>query len=319
MLTVSKMADGHEASAAAGVGVGSTSFPIVKMVLDSLLIFLRNKRLFLAIFVLATFPLSVLLFTLSLSTHHLKSHVYRLESIARLASTRFEARHVWKESRGDAVSLLRIRAAFFLPCYALSLLAAVSAVASASLACGGKRPTLRAALSAVKPAWKRAAVTTICAYAILLAYGPVPPTLAAISGSPAARLAILLVGSGLEVYLMAVMSLALVASILEERFGWDAIRVGSGLLAGRRLTGWVLSGSFLLASGIIAGKAEEPMDDQDSWTARKVSMGVWDRLGLMGLYGAVVLWSYVVTTVFYCDCRRRHVTRSDSENEMVTV
>lgn len=119
---------------------------------------------------------------------------------------------------------------------------------------------------------------------------------------------------------MAVMSLALVISIVEERFGWEAIRVGWGLMAGRRISGWVLSGTFVLASGIIARQVEETMDDQDSWTVMKLAMGVWDRIGLMGLYGMVVLWSYVVTTVFYCDCRRRHVTRaSESENELVSV
>ncbi|KAF3452852.1 hypothetical protein FNV43_RR03285 [Rhamnella rubrinervis] len=310
------MSDEHDV---ARVGVCSI-IPILKIGLDSLVIFLRNKRLFLSIFILATFPLSILLFSLSLSSHHLKSHVYHLESVARLASTRFEARHVWKESRSDAVSTLRIKALFFLPCYALSLLAAATAVSSTSLACNGKSPSLRTALSAVKLSWKRAVVTTICIYAILLAYGIVPRTLAAISGTPASKFLILLVGSGLEIYLMAVMSLALVISIVEERIGWEAIRVGSGLMAGSRVSGWVLSGTFVLASGIIARHVEEAMDDQDSWTVMKVAMGVWDRVGLMGLYGMLVLWSYVVTTVFYCDCRRRHVTRtSQSENEMVSV
>lgn len=72
-------------------------------------------------------------------------------------------------------------------------------------------------------------------------------------------------------------------------------------------------------SAIIASEAEETMDGQDSWTMRKMVMGIRDKLGLMGLYGVVVQWSFVVTTVFYCDCRKRHVNRSESDHEMVTV
>ncbi|XP_048334280.2 uncharacterized protein LOC125423626 [Ziziphus jujuba] len=295
-------------------------FPTLNILVDSLLIFLRNKRLFFSIFALTTFPLSLLLFSLSFSSHHLKSHVYHLESVARLASTHFEARHVWKESRSDAVSLLRIRALFFLPCYALSLLAAVAAVTSTFSACNGKRPSLHAAVSAFKMTWKRPLVTTICVYAILLAYVHVPLMLAAIFGrSPASRFLILLVGSGVEIYLMAVMSMGLVVSITEERYGSDAILVGSGLMAGRRVCGWVLSGLFVLMSGIIARKVEDAMDGQDSWSVRKIAMEMWNKVGLMGLYGTVVLWSFVVTTVFYCDCRKRHVNRSESDTEMVIV
>lgn len=122
---------------------------------------------------------------------------------------------------------------------------------------------------------------------------------------------------------MAVLSLGLVVSIVEERLGWDAIRVGSCLMAGRRLSGWALSGLFVLISGAVARDLQRMMDSLDSSfesttsTAMMVATGVKDKLGLIFLYGIVVLWSYIVTTVFYCECRKRHVGRG--EDESVTV
>lgn len=123
---------------------------------------------------------------------------------------------------------------------------------------------------------------------------------------------------------MAVMSLGLVVSIAEERFGWDAIRVGSGLMSGRRVSGWVLTGVFVLVTGFIARELEKVMNGQDpfgepSSTVTRVAAGVGDKVGLIGLYGAVVLYGYVATTVFYWDCKRRHGNKSEIANATLTV
>lgn len=98
---------------------------------------------------------------------------------------------------------------------------------------------------------------------------------------------------------MAVTSVALVVSVSEERFGWDAIRVGSGLMEGNRVCGWVLSGLFVLGSSLIGSKVERLMDGEDS-------IGVEDKAVLIVSYGFMVLWSYVIMTVFYCHCRKQH-------------
>ncbi|KAB2600228.1 hypothetical protein D8674_010499 [Pyrus ussuriensis x Pyrus communis] len=293
---------------------------IVKVLLDSLKIFHKNKQTFVSIFALTTLPLSLLLFSLSLSSHPLKSHIYHLESLARLAPTRFEARQVWKESRDDAISLLRIKVLFFFPSYALSLLASIAAVTAASTSIHGKRPTLRSSLNAVKITWKRPLVTSICIYALSIASALVPRTLSTVFNSSWSRLVIMVLGSGLEIYLMGMMGLGLVASILEERYGWDAIRVGWELMAGKKLCGWVMSGMFVLFTWAVARKLEEVMDGEDlmegssTATLTRVVVGIEDKLGWVILYGLVVLWGYVVTTVFYCDCRKRHVS-GGGENE----
>ncbi|XP_019078482.1 uncharacterized protein LOC100243016 [Vitis vinifera] len=200
-----------------------------------------RERVFVSIFALATLPLSLLLFSLSLSSHPIKSQIYHLEAVAALSPTRFEARHVWKESRAYTISLVRLNALFFFPCYALSLLAAITAVHSTGLSCNGKRPTLDTALTAVRTTWKKPLVTTICVYAVMLVYVLLQRTLVAAAaeagGLGPVAVAVALVGLGVEVYLMAVLSLGVVVSVMEERWGWDAIGSGWGLMEGRRFTG----------------------------------------------------------------------------------
>lgn len=300
-----------------------TCFPPLSTLPLSLKIFLRNKLLFLSIFALTTLPLSFLLVSLSLFSLPVKSNVHKLEAIALLSSTRFEARHIWQEARADAIFLLRVKALFSLPSYFLSLLAAITAVKSTASACRASRPTLLSAFTAVKLTWKRPFVTTLLIYAASLLYAPIPILLAYLTNSPRSEFLVKAVASVVEIYLMAILSLALVVSIVEEKVGWEAVRVASGLMAGRRLSGWVLTGMFVLVSGAIAGYLGEMIDDQDpsldssTSSPMRVATGVKDTLGLIMLYGLAMLWSYMVTTVFYCECRKRHVVRD--EDESITV
>ncbi|CAH2080689.1 unnamed protein product [Thlaspi arvense] len=143
---------------------------LAAVLLDSFNIFLKNLPLYLYIFFFTTLPLSFLLFSLSLSSRPVTTLVRHLEALALLAPTRFESRHLWKESRREAVSLLRLRALYLLPSYALSITAATSAVASAAAALSGKRPTLATAAAAVRLTWKRTLATSICVYGIMMGY-----------------------------------------------------------------------------------------------------------------------------------------------------
>ncbi|XP_004507798.2 uncharacterized protein [Cicer arietinum] len=140
-------------------------------------------------------------------------------------------------------------------------------------------------------------VTSIFVYAILFAFSSLPLFLNALTGS---RILVLVFVSGLEVYLMAVLSISLVVSVAEERFGWEAIQVGSGLMEGNRVCGWVLSGLFVWISSLIRSRIEKLMDGQDSL------IGFEDKVVVIVCYGFVVMWSCVIMTVFYCECRKRH-------------
>lgn len=280
----------------------------LKILLDSLTILHTNKLLFTCIILFTTLPLSFLIFTITISTNTLRSHIYHLESMALFVPTRMEARHAWHESRDDAVSLLRTRAIFSLPCFPLSLAAAVSTVHATLSAVDGNPATVRSAASAVMCSWKRSAATAVVGYVILLAFAPVPRVLAAPILSPEARFVVLAIGSGFEVYLMTVLSMGFTVSIAEERFGLEAIRVGWDLLKGRRFCGWALSGMLVLVSGLINRRVGFLLNGQDS-TVATVEIGVWDKTLLICSYGLVVNLSYVITTVFYCDGRRRHGIR----------
>ncbi|XP_057434030.1 uncharacterized protein LOC130726744 [Lotus japonicus] len=278
----------------------------LKILFDSLRILLHNKLLFCSIFLLTTLPLSFLFFTLTISTHSLRYQIYHLQALARVVSTRVESGHVLEESRVNAISLIRTRGVFSLLSFPLSLAASVSAVHATISSFNGKHASVSSAITAVKTTWKRPSVTAIFAYTILFAFSPVPRVLAFVF--PAARLPILAVGSVVEVYLMAVMSLGIVVSVAEERLGWEAVTVGSGLMRGRRVCGWVLSGLFVLVSGLINRRVEELLEGEDS-------ISVWDRTVLICWYGLVVLLSYVITTVFYCDSRKRHAIREPQVEE----
>ncbi|KAK4374507.1 hypothetical protein RND71_005184 [Anisodus tanguticus] len=109
--------------------------------------------------------------------------------------------------------------------------------------------------------------------------------------------------------MMAVTSLALVVSVNEGMYGFDAVRVGSGLMEGKWVCGWVLSGLFVLFSGFIRGTMETSMAMDGSDFERVESTVVikllWDNVVLIFLYALVVQWSFVVTTVFYFDLKKR--------------
>ncbi|XP_027333676.1 uncharacterized protein LOC113848389 [Abrus precatorius] len=274
-------------------------FSPVKMIVESIKIIATNKVVFTSIMLLTTLPLSTLTISQSISTHNLSTQIHHLEALARYAPTRFEARHVWHESRNEALSLLRTKALFSIPSYLLSLAAALSSVHSTLLALHSKPPSLHSAAT-------RLFATTIFVYAILLTFSPLPRAFASLGPSTASRLLLLGISSALEVYLMAVMSLSLVVSVAEERFGWEAIRVGFGLMEGNRVCGWVLSGLFVFASSFIGWKVERLMDGED-W------MGVEDKASVIVWYGVLVLWSYVIITLFYFHCRKRHPIREPQQ------
>lgn len=304
--------------------LAAAAFSPAKTLLDSLAVILRNRRLFLSLFAAAALPLSLLLFSLAVSSQPLRSRVLRLESFARLAPTRFESRQALKDSRAVALSLLRLRAAYSLPSLALSLAVAVSAVAAAHASLAGKRPTLRSSLSPAREKFPRAFATAICVYAAMWIYLSVPATLVALTGSPAARFLIVAAGVAAGIYVAAVLGLAMVVSVVEERFGWGAIRAGWGLMEGRRWSGWALSGFFVALAGWIWRLAAERMDGQD-WTSVdgmvRWTVGIKWRALLIPAYGAVVLWSYVAATVFYHDKRRPgHLSSNNrADGEMVQI
>ncbi|CAK7344674.1 unnamed protein product [Dovyalis caffra] len=294
----------------------TSSFPTILfscLIIQPLQIFSKNKQIFSSIFALLALPISLLLFSRSLSSHPIQSQILHLESIAALSSTRFEARHVWKESRETAIALLHLNILYFIPSFTLSLIAAVSSVVSTESGYHRNPTSLKSAVIAVKSMWLRTLVTFIFVYVILFCYSSVPRTLWVLTGegSFGSGFVIWVVGSVCKIYLEAVLGMGLVVSILESRFGWDAICFGSDLMEGKRVCGWVLSGLMGLITGLIGWKMEElKMDGEDMvmetrWTAVMVLKG-WDRFGLVVLYGVVMVWGYVVTTVFYCECRKRH-------------
>ncbi|KAK4801618.1 hypothetical protein SAY86_022105 [Trapa natans] len=290
-------------------------------------ILLRHPLHFLAIYALTALPLSLLIFSLAVSAHPIEIRVRSLESLARISPTHFESRQVLEESRSEAISALRLRAAYSLPCLVFSVAALASSVHSASAAVSGRRPSLSSAATVVRERWFRALVTSICVYASMWAFLSVTATLrVALADFAGLRFLAFLIGSALEVYLMLVLGVAMVVTVLEERVGFDAVRASLALVSGRRWIGFVLSCVLVLLTGSIWWVLETSMDGQD-WTSIvgmvRWMVGIGRRAWLVPLYGLLMLWSYVVLTVFYCHCRRRRTSsvgrRGEGENEVALV
>ncbi|MED6157269.1 hypothetical protein PIB30_021770 [Stylosanthes scabra] len=270
----------------------------VKMVWESMKRIGCNKVVFGTIMAVSGVPLSALTVYEARRTHELTAHIHRLESLARHVATRFEARQVFEESREDALSLIRIKLLFSFPSYLLSLFAALFAVHSSLLS----SPTLRSAAIASSHSFHRPFLTSIVVYALLFFFSSFPRLVAALSfpADPSPAMAFMVPGmaSFLEIYLMGVLSLGLVVSVAEERFGWEAIRVGHEIMAGRRVCAWLLSGMLLVVSGVIRSKVDA--------VAAEGETGIPEKAILIVFYAFVVIWSYVMTTAFYSHCRKRH-------------
>ncbi|KAK8501266.1 hypothetical protein V6N13_026969 [Hibiscus sabdariffa] len=116
------------------------------------------------------------------------------------------------------------------------------------------------------------------------------------------------------------LGLGLVVSALEEKFGWDAFRVGSELMAGRRVCWWWVTCVLVVVSGWIGNRLDKLTDSEDL-----VKSGVWtvvmgrETVGLWLSYGLLVIWSFMVTTVFYCDCKHRlHLHKGENHSSIGT-
>ncbi|KAM7267778.1 hypothetical protein ACFE04_009944 [Oxalis oulophora] len=273
----------------------------------------HHKHTFIALFFLLTLPLSLLTFSLSFSTLSTTHNILHLESIASLTPTRFEARQILKETRADAYSIFLTKSLYFSLSFPLSLIATASSVSTAA-----------AKPSPLKISFPRLLATSIVTYAVLLLYSITTRVASTIIStwfpSFGLGLVMFLIGSGFEIYLMCVTSIGLVVSVLEEKVGLEAIRVGLNIIEGRKVVGWVLSASGVAVSGWITWKWEKAMDgvDLENGNILTVVMSDWVKIGLVFGYGLFMIWSYIVTTVFYCGCKRRQ-RHNDNDNNEVEV
>lgn len=285
---------------------------MLSMFLGSLkIIFLENPKLFLSIYVFTCLPISLLLTSQSLSSRRLKAHIARLEWLSRAAEIWIEADNVRDESQADLRLLFLFKALYGIPIFLFSLLSVTATVSAAK-----KRPqTVLATVRTVRATWTRPAITCVVNSLALIAWAGFAHVVADVASTAAgirAAVAATVIVAAAEAYLMAVLSLALVVSVAEDKKGVEAVRAGSGLMRGRRrVVGWALSGLVVVGSGCIAREMAGLMDGGDwgmsglygsEWTVR-IRYGYMS--GLVMMLGWMVLWSYVVFTVFYCDCKKK--------------
>ncbi|KMT03552.1 hypothetical protein BVRB_8g192290 [Beta vulgaris subsp. vulgaris] len=293
--------------------------PLFTIFLDSLkIIFIENPKHFFTIYTFTTLPLSLLLTSSAVSStpRFLKSHINRLEWLRNVVPIWIESANIRDELRADLRKLLRVKLAHGVPTLAFSLLSLIIIVVSTLSAYRKKRKVnLRTTLAVLKIRWGPAVVTCMVNFLLWVVWGHLDPLLGKVAVEHRWFTVVVVV---VEVYAMAVFGVALVVSVVEGRAGFGAVWVGLGLMKGRRVCGWVLSGLMLLGSGLIGREMVGVMDGGDlmggeggyAWT---VEMRFGCMVGLVVLLGWFLLWSYVVFTVFYFECRKIHVIREEEQ------
>ncbi|KAL9224601.1 hypothetical protein vseg_000620 [Gypsophila vaccaria] len=294
--------------------------PLIIILIDSFkLIFIQHPKTFLLIYLAAALPLSVSLVSLSLSSlpRWLKLHIRRLDFLRLAVDIWVEAANVLETCDLDLNRLHRFKLLHAAPVFAFSLLT-LSAVSAAAAGPGRRRARAgpRALLSGLGPArWAGPPATAVVGAAFWIPWG----LLVAAVGR---RLPL----AAVEVYAMSVLGLSMVVSAVEGRAGADAIRAGWGIMTGRRVVGWVLSGMILAVTNLIGREIARAMDGRDvtedeSGDGWRTGLRVGYVVGLVGVLTWVIMWSYVVMTVYYCECRKRNgVIRQDDDNvELVDV
>ncbi|KAJ8617227.1 hypothetical protein MRB53_013413 [Persea americana] len=263
-----------------------------------------NLTTFTTITTLTILPLSLLTLGSTLATHPIQTQISSKQSLARMSHTIVEAGNVWQEVRMDALALVRLKALFFFPSYAFSLIAALTAVSSTALSLSGKRPTwLTAITSATSSTWKRLLLTSFLSSVLTCAYQNLARVVLSHLLSTRVGVWVAVLEAVWEMHLMCVLSVGMVVSVLEERFGLEALRVGWGLMEGRRFCGVVLSGLVVLGSGGIGWGFKVLMDGR---MGGGILMGFVGNGVLVGLFCWVVLVSYVANTVLYFEGRKYH-------------
>ncbi|XP_074271725.1 uncharacterized protein LOC141595660 [Silene latifolia] len=307
--------------------------PLVPMILDSFkIIFLDYPKLFFVVYIVAALPTSILLTSLSISAtpRHLKAYLMRLEWLSRVVPTEQGMKNVWETSQDELRKLYHFRVLHAVPILVFSLVTVVATVTITSLAYNRKNevslenkkkcPNLSAVFAALRSKWAWPLLAGVANSFVWIMWGHVLPILK-IVGQPGAVVTMTVAEVVVEVYMMTVLSLSLVVSVEEERAGLDLIRAGLGVMKGRKVCGWVLSGLILVGTNCIGREMEMVMDGQDSevngrYTNWTVEMRVVFMVGLVIFLAWIILWSNVVFTVFYCDWRKRNVDRDTLEKDL---
>ncbi|KAL6012295.1 hypothetical protein ACLOJK_002774 [Asimina triloba] len=297
---------------------GSKSFPkwllhpLQTTTTHSFQILSKTPLLFLSITAFSILPSALLLFSLAFSSRPLERQISYKTRVADASYIPVEVQHIYHEARSDALSLLRLKALYFLPSFLFSLLAALTAVASAALAHNGKRPSHAAALATARKAWPRFASTSAFAFVAASGCGYFARGLWGLRWLGWARPAVGGAGVVLEVYAKEVVSLGMVASVVEERWGVEALVTGWEVMEGRRVCGALLGGLLVLESCGIGWGLRALMDGGEK--RMQLMEGVVGMVCLVGLFCGVVLWSFVSNTVFYLECKKFRASETDSRS-----
>ncbi|XP_031480632.1 uncharacterized protein LOC116250824 [Nymphaea colorata] len=197
----------------------------------------------------------------------------------------------------------------------VTLVALMATVYSIAAIHGRKHLTLRALSWRVATTWKRPLITWLYVVLIVVAFmliflfsvGAVALMLREGIAMVAASVVLSILAVGFFIYFAAVFMLALAAAIVEENcYGMEALGKAEVLIKGRKIQGFLLVLATSLCGVVIPWL----------WnliTATKLELRIGVQIVLVCLFSFVKLWTFIVFTLFYCECKRGHGEKLEME------
>ncbi|XP_031484435.1 uncharacterized protein LOC116253642 [Nymphaea colorata] len=273
---------------------------------DSFRLILADFTTFLPTILLASIPIFLLLF-FSLSVVSLRKEISYKESLLPWLPGGVTALHVKGEIAGNVRHLLKYKAVYWLPTYVFSVMSTVTTIKLAASSNMCQKPKFRLAMAAVRETWWRLAITSLYVTVFREAYDQFARVagVMALGGLMRTTVGVVVAWGGLlilRVYIMVVLSMGMVVSVLEGRWGLEAVGIGWELVEERRLSGWILGG-FQAALSYGTGWWWCLSGDRIGCGSTS-SSSTGTELLLVGLLSAVmVVLSDVLNTIYYFDCK----------------
>lgn len=274
---------------------------------DSIRLIVADFTTFLPTILLASIPIFLPLF-FSLSVQSVRKDIAKKESILPWLMGGATSLHVKEEIAFDVRRFLLRKAAYWLPSFVFSIISTVTTIKLAACSHMCQKPKFMVALAAIRETWWKLAITSLCVTVFREAYDQFArvPRVAAADGlvrtSVAAAVKVVMVWGGfsiLRAYIMAVLSMGMMVSIMEGRWGLDAVGIGWELVEERRFSGWILAGLQAALSGSTGWWWCRSSDRFGCGSTRTGS-----ELLLVGLLSAaMVVLSDVLNTIYYFDCK----------------
>ncbi|XP_020699648.1 uncharacterized protein LOC110111915 [Dendrobium catenatum] len=277
-------------------------FSIISVLREAIYLPTKNKKLILSSIFLCLFPNSLLLISNYISIYPLLlNFLMKLYLITKEYPTTPQFFDAIIGLRNDAEGFVKVHVFFVIFSYIVSTISMMMIVHSSLLVYSGKQSSLTDVYLRLKLTWVPVLITCLYSSMLYIGYTVLSICLIAVPmlGANGSVVSIMvgglfaMLGRLLSVYLAMIWMVGVVVSVAEEScFGLEALWRGGEIVKGRRLQGFLIALMLLLADGMFTGGY--------GFVGAKNATGFI----LVNVLVLMKMFSYMVYTVFYCECRK---------------